>query len=583
MKYDFSGRNIFGKITNMEYFFIPFGENELMLMINDISDRKKLEKNLTNEVEFNHAFSVLSQKIISAESIEAVSIFVLEQAKYFTKSPMGYAGYLDDKTGHLVTPTLMDDVWEKCKVQDKSYEFVNFVGLWGWVLNNKKPLYLNEIKGDPRSTGVPEGHIPIKKFLSVPVSMDGVLLGQISLINSSRDYTDKDIEILEKIANLYSIAIHQKRMLKTLEKSKKKADAANLAKSSFLSNMSHEIRTPMNSILGFSELLQNMISDPKQKLYLGSIYASGEILLNLINDILDLSKIEAGKLELDTALMNFHFLFKEIHQSFLIQASKKKIDFILEIDPNIPSNLLLDEFRLKQMLNNLISNALKFTDSGFIKICANRVQKNHKSIDLLISVQDTGIGISPLFLEKLFDPFSQKEGQDSKKYGGTGLGLSITKNLVEMMGGQISIDSEIRKGSTFTILLKQIKTGPKVSMGNASVAIVHDDAFTHIESPVIKISKEMVSKIPMIIESLETSLMKEWESITRNQHLPDIERFAKSIKMLGETCQFSYLIDYADALLLHIDNFDIERIQEALEGYHDLIKQVKELSIEGNA
>lgn len=542
--------------------------------------KKELEQELKNEIEFNLALADLTQKVISAKSIEEVSRFVLEQAKYFTKSPMGFAGYIDDKTGHLVAPTLMDDVWEKCEMQDKSYEFIEFVGLWGWVLKNKKPLYLNTIENNPRSTGTPKGHVPIKRFLSVPALMDGELLGQIALINSSDNYSDKDIEILERISNLYSIAIHQKRMFKALSKSKKTADAANLAKSEFLSNMSHEIRTPMNSILGFSELLQNMVSDPKQKSYLNSIYSSGESLLKIINDILDLSKIEAGKLQFDIKSMNLHSLFTEIHQLFLIQVSQKKIDFVFDIDKNISYNLFLDELRLKQILTNLISNAVKFTDIGYIKVCARQVLNDNKTIDLLLSVEDTGIGIVSKFHKKIFEPFKQKDGQDSKKFGGTGLGLSITRSLVEMMGGKISIASEINKGSTFTIFLKQVNIGSKLSMGSTHNLIADDTASGQLKkSSGIIISKKMASKIPVILELLENPMMIEWESINQNHHLPDIERFANSIKKLGEKYQIKKIIKYGEKLLFYVNNFDIENIQANLKNYHDLIKQIKTFSI----
>ena len=581
MKFDFSGETLFGKQVDLECFFIPFGKNQLMLMINDISDRKKMEKELKKEIEFNRALADLSRKIISVQSIEEVSMFVLETAKYFTKSPMGYAGYIDPETDHLVSPTLMVDVWDKCRIQEKSYEFSERCGLWGWVLENKRSLYLNDIQDDPRSNGVPKGHVPIERFISVPALKGEKLLGQISLINSSDNYGDADIDILERIANLYSIAIHQKRMLKTLKQSKDEADAANLSKSEFLSNMSHEIRTPMNSVLGFTQLLKNKISDPKQKSYLNSISSSGESLLNIIDEILDLSKIEAGKLELVTKSMDLHSLFKEIRQIFSIQVSQKKVNLIFDIDPNIIYNLFIDELRLKQILTNLISNALKFTHTGYIKVSAQSSPNRNRSIDLILSVEDTGIGIASEFQTKIFEPFCQKDGQDSKKYGGTGLGLTITRNLVEMMGGTISLVSEINKGSTFTLRLKQIKTGSKLSMGNTPNLVVDDSAPCRLNSSETVISKEILTKLPLIIDSLENALMIEWESITQSHHLPDIERFANFIKQLGEKYQINIIIDYGENLLFHSNNFDIENMQYSLNAYPDLIKQIKELSIGG--
>jgi len=314
---------------------------------------------------------------------------------------------------------------------------------------------------------------------------------------------------------------------------------------------------------------------------LNSISSSGESLLNIIDEILDLSKIEAGKLELVTKSMDLHSLFKEIRQIFSIQVSQKKVNLIFDIDPNIIYNLFIDELRLKQILTNLISNALKFTHTGYIKVSAQSSPNRNRSIDLILSVEDTGIGIASEFQTKIFEPFCQKDGQDSKKYGGTGLGLTITRNLVEMMGGTISLVSEINKGSTFTLRLKQIKTGSKLSMGNTPNLVVDDSAPCRLNSSETVISKEILTKLPLIIDSLENALMIEWESITQSHHLPDIERFANFIKQLGEKYQINIIIDYGENLLLHSNNFDIENMQYTLNAYPDLIKQIKELSIGG--
>ena len=374
------------------------------------------------------------------------------------------------------------------------------------------------------------------------------------------------------------IDIHERKALEQkLNKSIIEADAANLAKSEFLSNMSHEIRTPMNSILGFSELLGTMVSDPKHKSYLNSIYSSGESLLNIIDDILDLAKIETGKIVIDEKLINLHSMLKEIYQKFLVESSKKKIDFIFEIDPDIPENLFLDILRVEQVLTNVLSNAVKFTETGHIKFYAKQFQNSNKTINLLFSVEDTGIGIELETLKHLFEPFIQNEGHDSKKYSGTGLGLSIAKNLVEMMGGEILTESALGKGSTFSILLKQIKTGKSLSIKNKAALITDNNVYSYIKPNEKKVSKEILSKIPAIIETMENSLMKKWESIIKNHHLPDIEAFAESIKLLGKQYKIRYIIEYGETLMLHLNNFDIERIEDTLKEYHILIKELKKL------
>ena len=243
-----------------------------------------------------------------------------------------------------------------------------------------------------------------------------------------------------------------RQTVEELDLARKKAEDATQAKSMFLANMSHEIRTPMNAILGFSELLEGMIRDSKQKSYLDAISSSGRTLLDLINDILDLSKIEAGKLDINNKPVNLNEIFNEIVSIFTIKAQSKNIDLILDIQGNTPTNIISDEVRIRQIMFNLIGNAVKFTDDGFIKISIN-----FENNDLLISVKDTGIGIPSEQTGRIFQSFEQTEGQDSKKYGGTGLGLAITKRLVNMMDGTIKVESELGKGSDFIIRFRNIK------------------------------------------------------------------------------------------------------------------------------
>lgn len=247
-----------------------------------------------------------------------------------------------------------------------------------------------------------------------------------------------------------------------LKRAKNAAEAASMAKSEFLASMSHEIRTPMNAIFGFTELLENQITDQQHKEYLAAITSSGKMLLSLINDILDLSKIEAGKLELEHSDVDPRSVIAEIHKSFSIKIRDKDIDFHTEIDPHVPEGLLLDEVRLRQILFNLVGNALKFTDTGYIKLALNyrHTSKDSGSGDMFFSVQDTGIGIPEDQVAFIFESFRQQAGQSSARYGGTGLGLTITKRLVEMMNGEISVKSEPGKGSAFHVTLRDIEISP---------------------------------------------------------------------------------------------------------------------------
>ncbi len=258
----------------------------------------------------------------------------------------------------------------------------------------------------------------------------------------------------------------QKRAREELGRAVAAAEAANTAKTEFLANMSHEIRTPMNAILGFSELLTGLVKEPKAKSYLAAIHSSGHTLLQLINDILDLSKIEAGKLDLEYERVSVGAILREIQQIFSQKAAQKDLHLLVETDPDLPGGLLLDEIRLRQILFNSVGNALKFTEQGSVTMRALRepLPGRTDAIRLVLEVEDTGIGIPAGEQQRIFEAFAQQSGQSTKKHGGTGLGLSITQRLVAMMGGEISLWSEPGRGSLFRFTFDEVSV---VSAGAA--------------------------------------------------------------------------------------------------------------------
>ena len=243
-----------------------------------------------------------------------------------------------------------------------------------------------------------------------------------------------------------------------LKKAKDVAENIAKQKSEFLANMSHEIRTPMNSVIGFTEILEKEIQNPIHKEYLNSIKNGGNSLLRIINDILDLSKIEAGKFEIRNESLNPTNIFLEMESIFHAKIISKNITFVLDIDENIPKYIIIDGVRIRQILFNLIGNAIKFTQIGQIKLKVENVYKDNikSKIDLIFSVEDTGIGIDEQNLGLIFNAFEQQNNQDTAKYGGTGLGLAICSKLVHMMNGEISVKSQKNKGSIFTVILKDI-------------------------------------------------------------------------------------------------------------------------------
>ncbi len=251
----------------------------------------------------------------------------------------------------------------------------------------------------------------------------------------------------------------RKRSEEELRKAKEAAESATRAKSEFLANMSHEIRTSMNAILGFSELLERKIEDASLKHYLDSISSSGRTLLGLINDLLDLSKIEAGKLNIEWEPVNVGTVFEEIRDIFELRTKEKNLDLFLDIDAALPSWILLDEVRVRQVLFNLVGNAIKFTESGHVRLLVEKAydEVDESKLDLSFSVEDTGVGIKAEEQDRIFEEFEQQSGQSSRIFGGTGLGLSITKRLVNLMGGTIEVESEVGKGTTVKVVLKDLE------------------------------------------------------------------------------------------------------------------------------
>ena len=290
-----------------------------------------------------------------------------------------------------------------------------------------------------------------------------------------KDGTKKEVEITATLmggrvlASFYDIT-KRKEEEEALRYAKEAAETANRAKSEFLANMSHEIRTPLNAVIGFSELLTVMVEDEKQSNYLGSIKTAGRSLLTLINDILDLSKIEADMMEIHPGPVNLNIMFREIEQIFSAKIAEKGLFFNLKINEELPSALIIDEIRLRQVLLNLVGNAIKFTKEGYVALIVekNIIKDDKSTFDIIISVEDTGIGIPEKDYDLIFDAFRQQADHDTKVFGGTGLGLSISKKLVEMMNGEITVMSKVDTGSNFIVVLKNVAVAsvePSVEKG----------------------------------------------------------------------------------------------------------------------
>ncbi|MGB0839104.1 MAG: ATP-binding protein [Chitinophagales bacterium] len=251
--------------------------------------------------------------------------------------------------------------------------------------------------------------------------------------------------------------ITKRKQTAELIKAKELAEHSVTMKEQFLANMSHEIRTPLNAIIGMSNLLKTQNTYTKQQQYIGSIQKASEHLLVLINDILDFSKIEAGKLDFETVEFSLTEVLQNVINTFKFKVKNKAVQLLLDEDEELPESVMGDPTRLTQILLNLVSNSVKFTEKGTVKLSAKVIREDSQKVKIAFNVSDTGIGIKPNKLQSIFNSFEQVSNSTTRKFGGTGLGLSITKKLVEIQGGSISVTSKIGKGSSFTVLLKYPK------------------------------------------------------------------------------------------------------------------------------
>lgn len=305
---------------------------------------------------------------------------------------------------------------------------------------------------------------------------------------------ERTIELSDAINKLQSEIQERIRTEEKLKESEERALESSRLKSEFVANMSHEIRTPLNAILGFTSLLAINVDDPRLNQYIDSIKAGGKNLLTLINDILDLSKIEAGRLDLNPEPVDLRSFIEEIKNIFASKIQEKLIDFRLRISEDVPPTLILDEVRIRQILFNLIGNAVKFTEKGAISLEVDNLftAGDRSKVDLIISVTDTGIGIPHEYQTVIFDSFKQHYNQTQRRYGGTGLGLAITKRLVEMMEGSISVESKFGEGSKFTVIIKNV---------SASSVKRKQDELTNVNKPFFTFKNKKI----LIVDDVSTN------------------------------------------------------------------------------
>ncbi|MFA5012543.1 MAG: PAS domain S-box protein [Ignavibacteria bacterium] len=465
---------------------------EVLLVINftNVTEQKKIEEEILNAKELSEANEIILRNqteeiILNNERLESLLKisqfqtssnqelldFALEEAIQLTRSKIGYIYFYNGTTRQFTLNTWSKDVMSECNVENQGTIYdLDSTGCWGEAVRQRRSIILNDYEAENElKQGTPEGHVKLKKFLTIPVIVDNEIVAVAGVANKETDYDSPDERQLKLLMdNVWKIS-ERLKLIENLKSAKQKAEESDKLKSAFLANMSHEIRTPMNGILGFLDLLKEpSLSEDSKSEYIKIVNQSGERLLNTINDIIEISKIEAGQLQLSFSDVNISEIMEYHYQFFKQQANDKGIELrITEQIQKEESIIISDKHKIDGILTNLIKNAIKFTSKGFIEF-GNYVKEN----SLIFFVRDTGFGIPAEKVDAIFGRFVQGDlSPYTRSYEGSGLGLSIVKAYIELLNGKIWVESKLHEGSIFYFSLPYNPVSQTITISEPSEPI----------------------------------------------------------------------------------------------------------------